>query len=262
MFIPLVRCIVFNLHLICIYSVYDLYQYIKNKGWEKFNMYGIRMYIGMFGHGKTLSMTHTAMGLYQKYGDTLRFISNYELKDIPYIPLINFNQLVDLGEIDEDPYQGTVVLIDEIENVLSHRNFASFPLPLLHTLTQQRKKKVFILCSAQRFFMVDKIFRSITTHVVDCNKYWRLQHIEYYDAWDLEQATNTNMVKRLGHKWYFVHNRDYYAYDTSSMVKKGTAEDFISNDEILMRRGEALLANMDGVKNMSRAAKSKSKNKK
>ena len=174
---PLLRLIVTHLHLIGVYSVIDLYTYIKYKKWKQFNKYGILMFIGMFGHGKTLSMTHQARLLYNQYGDKLRFISNYELFDIPYIPLINFNQLVDIGEEEDPPYIGTVVLIDEIENVLSHRNFSSFPLSLLHTLTQQRKKKVFIMCSAQRFFMVDKIFRSITTSVVDCNKYWRFQHM-------------------------------------------------------------------------------------
>ena len=71
-------------------------------------------------------MTHRARLIYDQFGDDVRFISNYELKDIPYIPLINFNQLVDLGE-QEDDYKGTIVLIDEVENVLSHRNFANFP---------------------------------------------------------------------------------------------------------------------------------------
>ena len=98
-------------------------------------------------------MTHRARLIYKKYGDKVRFISNYKLNDIPYIPLINFNQLVDIGEEEDSKYEGTVVLIDEVENVLSHRNFANFPLPLLHTLTQQRKKRVYVLASAQRFFI-------------------------------------------------------------------------------------------------------------
>ena len=244
---PLLRLIVSNLHLIGIYTVIDLYNYIRYQKWKEFNKYGILMFIGMFGHGKTLSMTHQARLLYKQYGDKLRFISNYELFDIPYIPLINFNQLVDIGEEEDSPYLGTIVLIDEIENVLSHRNFSSFPLALLHTLTQQRKKKVFIMCSAQRFFMVDKIFRSITTAVVDCNKYWRFQHMEVYDAWDLENAMNYDLIKRKENKWYFVKNQDYNSYSTESMVKKGTAEDFISNEEALVRKGLDAMVNQDAI---------------
>ena len=156
-FSPLARLVVKSPHLIGYYSVYDIISFIKYRKWKEFNYYGIDMFIGMFGHGKTLSMTHKARILYDMYGDSIRFISNYELINIPYIPLINFNQLVELGEENDTRYIGTVVLIDEIENVLSHRNFSNFPLALLHTLTQQRKKKVYILCSAQRFFMVDKL---------------------------------------------------------------------------------------------------------
>ncbi|MCR5509284.1 MAG: hypothetical protein K6F34_11445 [Lachnospiraceae bacterium] len=249
---PLVRVIIKNLHLIGIYSVADLMAYIKYRRWDDFNLFGIDMFIGMFGHGKTLSMTHRARLIYNKYGDKVRFISNYKLVDIPYIPLINFNQLVDIGEEESSDYIGTVVLIDEVENVLSHRNFANFPLPLLHTLTQQRKKRVYILCSAQRFFMVDKIFRSITTNVINCNKFWRFQHCELYDAWDLENAMNYRNIRRKQNLWWFVKNQDFNSYDTSEMVKKSTAEDFISNDETLVRKGLDSMANSDAILHRSK----------
>lgn len=249
---PLARLIVRNLHRIGLYSVLDIVNYIRYQKWKEFNYYGIEMFIGMFGHGKTLSMTHSARLIYEAFGDSVRFISNYKLEGIPYIPLINFNQLVDIGEEEDNKFVGTVVLIDEIENVLSHRNFANFPLALLHTLTQQRKKKVYILCSAQRFFMVDKLFRSITTNVINCNKYWRFQHIEVYDAWDLENAMNYSLIKRKVNKWWFVRNKDYQSYDTSEMVKKNTAENFISNEESLVRKGLDAMANVEAVSNPSK----------
>ena len=245
---PLARLIVTHLHLIGIYSVVDLINYIKYKKWDEFNLYGIQMYVGMFGHGKTLSMAHRAYLIHNKFGDRIRFISNFHLNDIPYIPLINFNQLVDLGEEEDHKYDGTVVLIDEIENVLSHRNFANFPLELIHVLTQQRKKKVFILCSAQRFHMVDKLWRSITDYVIDCNKFWRFQHCEVFDAWDLENAVNRDILRRKQNIWWFVKNQDYNCYDTSEMIKKHTAEDFISNDQTLVRKGMDLVVNDKAVR--------------
>lgn len=256
---PLVRVIVLNLHNIGIYSIWDLYDYFRLKKWKLFNLYGIDMFIGMFGHGKTLSMTHKARQIYERYGDSVRFISNYKLIGIPYIPLINFQQLVDLGEEDDNLYVGTVVLIDEIENVLSHRNFANFPLSLLHTLTQQRKKHIYIMCSAQRFFMVDKLFRSITTSVIDCNKYWRFQHMVYYDAWDYENGMNPQLIKSMGNFWWFVKNSDFNSYDTEQMVKKGSAEDFISNDEALQRKGLDMIQNSEAVLHKSKKGKRRTK---
>lgn len=236
-FFPSVRCFFVNIHKAFYYVFADLISYFRTKGWRKFKLFGIRMFIGMFGHGKTLSMTHVARGLYKKYGDSLIFYSNYALKNIPYVPLVNFNQLVDLGEVMPDGVQGYVVLIDEISSVLSHRNYASFPLELIGLLCQQRKKHVYIMCSAQRFFMVDKIWRSITTTVTNCNKYWRFQHLVDYDAWELENAMNSGLLKRTGNSWWFVTNKDFNSYDTSEMISKSSASDFISNEDSIIRKG-------------------------
>lgn len=265
----------------------------------------------MFGHGKTLSMSHTARLLYEKYGDSIRFVSNYELKGIPNTPLVNFNQIVKLGKeavedkpkylkegepipqicldkegnvkaeckrrvkvgVDENgepileerilrpTYKGTVVLIDEIEDLLSHRNYATFPLQMLNVLTQQRKAKIFIMCSAQRFFMVDKLFRGITTHVVDCNKYWRFQHMKFFDAWDYENAMNSQLVKQLTHKWWFVKNSDFESYDTTQMISENMSADFISNEESLARIGLNEVVNSDAVVKPSRRLKKARKKK-
>ena len=246
-----VRCFVFNIHYVSFYCVKDIYDYFKEQKWKNFNEYGIDMYVGMFGHGKTLSMTHKARLLYKQYGDSLMFISNYDLMGIPYTPLINFQQLVDLGEELPDGKQGCVVLIDEVSSVLSHRNYASFPLELISMLCQQRKRHIYIMCTAQRFFMVDKIWRSITTHVYDCNKIWRFQHVQKFDAWEYENAMNTQLIKRIGHNWWFVRDIDYNSYDTSQMITKTSVQDFISNEEAIVRKGLDAQVNELAVKNPS-----------
>lgn len=252
---PLVRCFIFNIHNVMFYSVKDIYTFFRDKKWTTFNYFGIDLFIGMFGHGKTLSMTHKAKQIYDKFGKKVRFISNYELIGIPYIPLVNFEQIVALGEEEDGKFVGTVVLIDEIEDVLSHRNYANFPLPMLHTLTQQRKVKVYMMCSAQRFFMVDKLFRGLATHVIDCDKFWRLQNMRYYDAWDYENAMNTQMIKDKANIWWFVKDGDFDSYDTTQMISKNMAEDFISNDEAIVRKGLDAMANLDAVKHPSKSLK-------
>lgn len=308
---PLIRCLVLNAYRIPLYILRDLLDYIIHKGWKKFREYGIHMYIGMFGHGKTLSMTHRARKLYKKFGNSLLFVSNYSLYDIPYVPLKNFNQLMELGEdkpahyscgefidgavpswyydkngkikpeyIDyekryygEDEnewilvkmikrweYQATVVLIDEIQSVLSHRNFANFPLELLNVLTQQRKKRVFIMCSAQRFFMVDKIFRGITTFVIDCSKFWRLQGASYYDAWDYENAMNPQLVRQRKSRWFFVTQKDYRSYSTEQMISRTASEEFLSNEEKLARLGLDNVVNEAAIKRPSGRLKRQRKN--
>lgn len=42
---PLIRCIIKNLHLIGVYSVFDLIEYIRLRKWRDFNLYGIDLFI-------------------------------------------------------------------------------------------------------------------------------------------------------------------------------------------------------------------------
>lgn len=257
--LPSTRCIIFNLHYLCFYTVYDLIMYFVKRKWRDVNVgFGITCFIGMFGHGKTLSMTHHVRQLYKKYGDKILIISNYKLVGIPYVELVNFNQLLRLAD-DHQGYDGYVVCIDEIEAVLSNRSYSSFPLALLSPLCQQRKLHIKMFVSAQRWAMIDIIFRRITNHVVDCNKFWRLQSMRYYDAWDYENAPNTQLIKPFGARWWFVRNIDYNSYDTSEQIREDAAANFISNDETLSRIGLDTVCNEDLVKRRSKRLKRKVK---
>ena len=57
---PFYRTFIKNFHYSIYYSFKDIIKYFREKEWEKFGLYGIDMYINMFGAGKTLSMTHKA----------------------------------------------------------------------------------------------------------------------------------------------------------------------------------------------------------
>lgn len=238
-FLPVFRVAVKNLPFVIFYYIKDTINYIRSQGWKYGKgLYGITIFVGMFGCGKTLSMVHRIRKIYNVYGDRVRILSNIDLVDIPYIKLVNFNQIVELQKECTD-YDLTVVVIDEIEHVLSHRNYAKFPLAMLGTITQQRKLKppVYMLCTAQRFFMVDKLFRSLCTDVVDCNKYWRFVRNNVYDAWDVESKSSFDNCKLKSSLYWFVHDDDYYSYDTLDLVTSSSSDDFISNDEALINKG-------------------------
>ena len=61
--------------------------------------------------------------------------------------------------------------------------------------------------------------------------------MEVYDAWEYENAMNTALVQRVRNKWWFVRDADYESYDTSEMISKTSAQDFISNEEAIVRKG-------------------------
>lgn len=280
---PIVPVFIINLPLVIWYIFKDIFMYIKRKGWKEFKKYGIRVFVGMFGYGKTLTGSIIAHYLYKKHGDSLLFISNYKLKRMPYVPLVSFEQLVEVQELRQNmenlkekvgmyeyrlnngdelfiieqkhlkklkaelkqkqtefPYQGVVVCISEIELLLNNRKYADFPIELLHTLCQQRKFKMYILCDAQRFGMIDIAFRRISTYVDDCHKIWRFQCNSMYDAWEMENAINPQLVKPLKKYCFFVRDKDYNGYDTTESVTRYNSADFISNKESLERKGYTL----------------------
>ena len=71
--------------------------------------------------------------------------------------------------------------------------------------------------------------------------------MKLYDAWDYENGINPQLLQAQANIWWFVKNRDYDSYDTSQMIQKGDAEKFISNDEVLVRRGLDLMMNEDAI---------------
>lgn len=231
----LFRFLLFHFHYILYYGIKDTIKDIFFGGGMRFNEYGIDMYIGNFGKGKTLSMVRKAYKLKKIFKDDLTIISNINLKNINYIPLVSFQQLLDLEE--DNANKGYLVLIDEVSTVLSHRNYANFPIELLSILCQQRKRHIKILCTSQKYWMVDKIFRGITTRVIDCNKTWRIAKNTIYDSWDYENATDKRNLHRLFYKYWFVTDRFYNMYDTSEMITKAKADDFISNETAILRKG-------------------------
>ena len=259
-FSPLFRLIVKKLPQIYFYGLRDIILYFKDKKWEKVSVgYGITCFIGMFGHGKTLSMVKACQSIYDTYGDKVRFISNVKLNHIPYIPLTNFNQIVKLQNEVDSPYEATILCIDEIEYLLSHRNFANFPLTMLGSICQQRKlaSPLKIYCTCQRWFTVDKIWRSLTTDIYDCNKFWRFQHMVKYDAWDYENAMNFNMIRPISNTWWFVTDRIYNAYDTTELITDETSNDFLSNEETIVRVGLDNMSNPNAIRKPRKQRKEK-----
>lgn len=87
--------------------------------------------------------------------------------------------------------------------------------------------------------------------MIDCDKLWRFQRLKYYDAWELENATNTQLITPLSRRCWFVKDSDYNAYNTLACVgnlKKAMKEgDMMSEEEILKLQQNTQDTNMEGV---------------
>lgn len=273
---PTFRCVFFHPVLLIWCGVKDLFYYIRHK---QFNVCGtgeLVAYTGLFGRGKTLSAVHKVVGAYRRYNgkkvwcsrrkkmvtQRVKVISNVALS-IPYEDFISLEQIVLAAErnrIYDDEYNTltvTLVLGDEFSVQMNSRNFKTNIDPLfLNTILTCRHYYISLYYTAQRFGHVDALLRQVTSYVIECDKLWRFQRLKLFDAWDLENATNTQLITPLSRRCWFVRDRDYAAYDTLACVgnlkKAMKAGDMMSEEEILKLQQNTQQANMDTVNKPSK----------
>ena len=139
---------------------YDIFDVLKNG--RPFNEYGLTVYCGRQGAGKTIAMTEYLERMRKKYPDCL-IITNYGYCNED-MALTDWNQIftVKNGE------KGVIFAVDEIQNEYSSADWKNFPEWLLAEVTQQRKQKVKIVATSQVFTRVVKQLREQAFTVVEC----------------------------------------------------------------------------------------------
>lgn len=273
---PVLRCAVSHPLKLTGYAFRDLFGYIRYEKWSECQTGELVAYVGLFGKGKTLSAVHKVVGLYYQYDgkrvwdrDRKKFVtqrvkvlSNVALQ-IPYEDFVSLQQVVRCAEkngeydLQHDTLTITIVLGDEFSVQMNSRNFKSNIDPLfLNTLLTCRHYHISLYYTAQRFGHVDALLRQVTSYVVDCDKLWRFQRQTLYDAWEMENATNPQLLTPLSRRCWFVTNKDYQAYNTLACVgnlqKSFKEGDMMSEDEILALRRNDQMVGMDGVAKPSR----------
>lgn len=184
---------------------------MRKQGIKPFKEYGLRLYSGVQGSGKTMSLVEQLETYRQEYkglfiatnfGYKHETISVTSLGDIPVIARL----------ARENGYTGVVIGWDEIQNDFDNQT-RSFPITILRTITQQRKQGIKILATSQVFTRVAKPIREQTFEVVQCSTLlgrWTFE--KFYDPIEFE---------------YFISNPDKKE-KMSCKAKKN----FIQTDEL------------------------------
>lgn len=226
------RLIIFNIHRIIYYGLKDSITYIKDKKWRLWSGFGIRMYCGYFGSGKSMLASKYVCDMYDKYKNSptpLTVISNIPLR-VPYIQLSNFQQITDVTE-------NTIIYIDECNTLFNARSWKDFPVELVYQLCQNRKKHILLLMTAPRFHLVDKSIRDVTQFVYQCRRpFWRFHFVSVFDGWDFENAPNLSFLRSLDNYGVFASDKFYKNYDSFAVIDNVKKEEFLSKEEILSNR--------------------------
>lgn len=193
----------------------DTYKKIKSKQ-RKFNEYGLTIFCGMQGDGKTISMVEKLEQIRHEYPEiTICTNFGYVHEDVP---LTDWLQILEL----RNP-AGIVFAIDEIQNEFSVYDTRNFSENILRTVTQQRKQGIKIYATSQHFNRVVKQLREQTFEVVDCVTLfgrWTFQKCFAADEYNAV-IDNPEQKLKLRRKWRknFVQT-DYIRglYDTYKVI--------------------------------------------
>lgn len=202
------------------------------------HLYGIWLYCGLYGQGKTMALTEYLTRMRAQYGDKIYISTNYGFSGEDF-PLLSWRELL-------TTYDRPVIFgYDEIQNEFNSRDYKNFPYELVRLLTQNRKghgKQ--IVGTAQRYCRVDKVIRELCTHVVECHTlFGRWTFLRRYDVEDYEQLlhqTDVMKKRKIPKRRYSFIQTDKLreAYDSYQMLESAATKEYVSAAEKLGLRGE------------------------
>ena len=226
------------------YQIYDHLIYFWYRRFKLFPGWGIHLFTGKFGQGKTSLMTIKAYKLAKKYPQ-LHIVTNIKLMNFPdHTKILPLNTAEDILNAPTN----SLILIDEIGTLFNSRDFASgknsVPKPVFQHLCQCRKRHLMIYATVQRFNLLDKQIRDITATVTDCSAsarhpFSRLLTGLTYDIEEYEAYTTNKMYTPRVSRSSVVIQKDKFRhlYDTTELIQGLLTKEYLSDEEILRNQG-------------------------
>jgi len=209
-------------------KIVDVYKRMRNG--SSFEEFGLTMYCGRQGAGKTMAMTEYLERMRVKYPKAL-IITNYS-----YIH--ESRPMVDWGDFFkiQNGTDGVIFAIDEIQNEFSSSAWKNFPESLLSEITQQRKQRVKIVCTSQIFTRVAKPLREQANDVVECRTLGgRWTFMKCYDAVDysnnIDSPTGKEKLRLLYRKSFLQDDNLRNLYDSYAKIERLERTVFMSKVE-------------------------------
>lgn len=193
---------------------------------DAFMQYGVHIFAGEQGSGKTIAAIHFILMLLRRY-PACKFYSNIEIngQDGKVTQPEDF-VMKNNGE------KGMIVFLDEIQNWFSSMESKDFPVEVLQDICQQRKQRKIFVGTSQIFTRVTKAIREQTSvlylpfTVAGCLTFVRVYSIKLNSDGMLKKKTLRKM-------YFFVHTEELRnAYNTLERVERLVNQGFKKNTTV------------------------------
>lgn len=256
-----IKLLILRIYTIAGFLAYIIYDFLirrKLKLYKEFFGWGIHLYTGRFGSGKTITMCQYAYNLCVKYPQ-LSILTNLKLDNFPeHTRILSLNHATDILNAPRD----CLVLIDEIGTIFNSRDFSSgqksVPKPLFQHLCQCRKRNMMILGTVQKYNLLDKQIRDISADVNVCvpflsHPFTRSVKVYTYDVDEYDMyMTNRMYNPRCVNKQMFIQSNLFRnLYNTEQLIDNMLKDEYISDKEILENRSLDTF-NVDSLKKIKR----------
>jgi len=192
---------------------------------DGYDTYGVHVFAGEQGSGKTVAAMHFAKMLKER-NPASKIASNIDL-NYQDSRIHNWEDILDNnnGEL------GQAIIIDEIQNWFNSMESRNFPPEMLTEITQQRKQRKCVIGTSQVFTRIAKpireqitfLYRPIT--IMHC-----LTIVRVYKC-DLKEDGTINRM-RMRNCYFFVHDDELRTcYDTYEKVQRLSQKGFVPRSE-------------------------------
>ncbi len=195
-----------------------------NKKSDEFMEYGVHLFCGEQGSGKTTAVVDLLANKWQKMYGKLKVFTNMDYK-YQDGEISHWKDLIS----NNNGIYGVVNVIDEIQNWFNSLQSKDFPPEMMLEITQQRKQRKVILGTAQVFGRVAKPIREQTSFVYlpktffGCVTIVKVSKPIYYDE-------STFEFKKYLKTYFFVHNPFIRnSFDTYKKIEKYKESGFKEN---------------------------------
>lgn len=208
----------------------DIIDIIKNG--RPFSEYGLTLFCGKQGRGKTVALVEYLERMRIKYPKAIIVTNFYYVHQ--HLQMESWQDFINI----RNGVDGVIFAIDEIQNEYNSASWKDFPEDLLSEITQQRKQRVKIVATSQVYARIVKQLREQASEVIECRTLLgRWTFLRCFDAEDYDMligSQSTNKKQKTRRKWRksFIQDSNLRElYDTYEKVKKLAKTELIPRHE-------------------------------
>lgn len=190
------------------------------KDWDVFDPFGIHVFCGEQGSGKTMSLVYM-IKKYQHIYPKLKVYTNFNYNDEDGV-LDNWKDLLKY----ENGVYGIINAVDEIQTWFSNSESKDIPPAMIAEISQQRKQRKVTMGTAQVFTRIAKPFREQVYMFYFPRTYFGCLTVVRC-AYGRDYIEKLDKFKRYCKTFFFIHSKDLRSsYDTYKKISRYIDKEF------------------------------------